>query len=154
MLQKNKLNFFLILTLTIITPITLHSMDNAPDDATQNAHNYDNGIKAEEYKQAQEATKKAQQDNSTIHQVLHTVSTNFSVGAGTGFGQSVGGSIVAAAQHELDFLYSEYRPTQLTHLQEIEYASKIITAGIANVSENYERQLKLIQTTQDISPGI
>ncbi len=113
------------------------------EDREDNLRKIEDEKKAEELKQAQAATENLLNNNNTMRNIGIATAKSFTDGAGTG----VGNSIVALVQKELELFYSNYRPTQATLLSEIDAASKIIRQGIDNVSENQDRQLKLIQSS-------
>lgn len=113
------------------------------EERRNNLEKIEDEKKAEELKQTQASTQNAINNNNATRQIGITAVKSFTDGTGTG----VGNSIVALVQKELEYLYSQHRPTQATLLAEVDAASKIIRQGIDNIAENYERQLKLINSS-------
>src|SRR4030095_12246254 len=107
-------------------------------------------IETEAIKVAKEKTQEAIYANDAKRQIGMTTIKSFTDGVAKGAGDS----IVEIVKKELDYLYSQYRPTQITLFSEIEAASRIIRQGIDIISENYDRQLKLIQTSSHKDPKI
>jgi len=107
-------------------------------------------IETEALKVAKEKTQEAIYANDAKRQIGMTTIKSFTDGVAKGAGDS----IVEIVKKELDYLYSQYRPTQITLFSEIEAASRIIRQGIDIISENYDRQLKLIQTSSHKDPKI
>jgi len=105
---------------------------------------------AEGLKTAQEKTKEAIHANDATRQIGMTTIKSFTDGAGKG----LEGSIVEIVKKELDYLYSQHRPTQMILLSEIQAASTIIKQGMDIIETNFDRQLKLIRTSSHKDPKV